>query len=62
MMLQDPMLMHSASTNAGALGTSRYTLFTTMFHPEAARATVVTSPQASRAPCSKFPRELRENL
>ena len=55
------MLMHSASTNAGALP-SRYTLFTTMFHPEATRATVVTSPQASRAPCSKFPRELRENL
>ena len=61
MMSQDPMLMHSASTNAGALP-SRYTLFTTMFHPEATRATVVTSPQASRAPCSKFPRELRENL
>ena len=46
--------MHSASTNAGALP-SRYTLFTTMFHPEATRATVVTSPQASRAAVLQIP-------
>jgi ectoine hydroxylase-related dioxygenase (phytanoyl-CoA dioxygenase family) len=61
LLVQDPMLMHSASSNAGAIP-SRYTLFTTMFHPIAMESTVVASPQASRAPCSKFPREMHEAL
>ena len=61
LLIQDPMLMHSASSNAGAIA-SRYTLFTTMFHPIAMQSTVVASPQASRAPCSKFSCELRDAL
>ena len=61
LLVQDPMLLHSASSNAGAVP-ARYTLFTTMFHPDACKSTVVTSAQASRAPCSKFPRELRLKL
>eukprot|EP01047_Picozoa_sp_COSAG01_P056550 COSAG01_NODE_6427_length_3673_cov_69.208170_2_plen_145_part_00 len=62
LLVLDPMLLHSASANGGAIP-SRYVLFTTLFHESAAGATLAgIKDRVAVAPPAKFPKSLRESL
>ena len=62
LLVLDPMCMHSASPNAGALP-ARHVLFTTMFAPDASGVTLSGLPgRMAVAPATKFSEELREGL
>ena len=63
LLILDPMLMHSASSNTGEILSSRHVVFTTMFADSAIGTTLAALPnRMAVAPASKFAPELREGL
>jgi ectoine hydroxylase-related dioxygenase (phytanoyl-CoA dioxygenase family) len=62
LLILDPMLLHSASDNGGAIP-SRHVLFTTFFDEAAIGTTLAALPdRVAVGPSSKFPASLHQSL